>query len=304
MAEQSYFFDAVLVDGVYDRAYSAKDLAKYMADVLGNGVLFNTSSALQVFASSGMRVQLSMGTAFIKGQRYHNDNTLNLTIPTASGSLDRIDRIVIRLDYPNRKISAIVLSGTPSSNPQAPSLVRTEDVYDICVAEIRVSRGATSITQAQISDTRLQSSLCGVVTGVIEQIDATTLYVQLAQQFNAWFATIQGQLSSDAAGNLQNQVNGLKSMVGYEGVTSGTAPNYSLTLQDFLLADGAQVRVKIHQGTTSAATLNINGLGAKQIVDGYGEAVQNLASGAWLLLVYDGVHFQTIGLSTQYARYA
>lgn len=304
MAEQAYFFDAVLKDGQYDRAYSAKDLAKYMADVIGNGVLFSQSTTLQVFASSGMVLSIYQGTAFIKGQRYNNDATLALTIPTADGSLDRIDRIVLRLSYPDRTISAVVLSGTPSSNPQSPSLTRTEDVYDLCLAEIRVPRGVSEITQAMISDTRLNSALCGIVTGIIEQIDASTLYEQLAQQFNAWFEAIQGQLSEDAAGNLQNQVNTLKSMVGYEGVTSGTAPSYTLSLEDFVLVDGAQVRVKLHQGTTSSATLNINGLGAKQIVDGYGEAVQNLASGAWLLLVYDGVHFQTIGLSTQYARYA
>ena len=98
MAEMAYFFDAVLVDGIYDRAYASKDFANFFADLVKSGVLLTSSTNLQVIASSGMTVLLNPGVAFLKGQRYYNDVAKPINVPTADGSLDRIDRIVVRLN--------------------------------------------------------------------------------------------------------------------------------------------------------------------------------------------------------------
>lgn len=304
MAEMAYFFDAVLVDGVYDRAYASKDFANFFADLVKSGVLLTSSTNLQVIASSGMTVLLNPGVAFLKGQRYYNDAAKSINVPTADGSLDRIDRIVVRLNYPERKISTELIAGIPSSNPQSPSITRTEDIYDLCLAEIKVSRGSAAITQSNITDTRLDTNICGVVTGLIEQIDTSTMYVQLTEQFNVWFNNLKTQLSEDVAGNLLLQIEELKEFVGKQGVTSGTAPEYTLTIDGYTPNAGDQIRLKIHATATSGATLNINGLGAKPIVDSYGNQVQELVANTWVILVYDGTNFQAPGLSNQYAKYA
>lgn len=304
MAEMAYFFDAVLVDGIYDRAYASKDFANFFADLVKSGVLLTSSTNLQVIASSGMTVLLNPGVAFLKGQRYYNDAPKPISVPTANGSLDRIDRVVVRLNYPERKISTEVVSGTPSSNPQAPSLNRTEDIYDLCLAEIRVPRGSTAVPQSNITDTRLDTNICGVVTGLIEQIDTSTVYSQLTEQFNAWFDGLKSQLSGNVAGNLLMQIEELKEFVGKQGVTSGAAPEYTLTLSGYTPTAGDQLRLKIHAAANSGATLNVNGLGAKPIVDSYGNQVQELAANTWVILVYDGTRFQAPGLSNQYAKYA
>lgn len=304
MAEMAYFFDAVLVDGVYDRAYASKDFANFFADLVKSGVLLTSSTNLQVIASSGMTVLLNPGVAFLKGQRYYNDVAKPINVPTADGSLDRIDRIVVRLNYPERKISTEIIAGIPSSNPQSPSLTRTEDIYDLCLAEIKVSRGSAAITQANITDTRLDTNICGIVTGLIEQIDTSTMYAQLTEQFNVWFDGLKSQLSEDVAGNLLVQIEELKEFVGKQGVTAGTAPEYAFTLAGYTPVAGDQLRLKIHATATSGATLNVNGLGAKPIVDSYGNQVQELAANTWVILVYDGTNFQAPGLSNQYAKYA
>lgn len=304
MAEMAYFFDAVLVDGVYDRAYASKDFANFFADLVKNGILLTSSTNLQVIASSGMTVLLNPGVAFLKGQRYCNDVAKPINVPTADGSLDRIDRIVVRLNYPERKISTELIAGIPSSNPQSPSLTRTEDIYDLCIAEIKVSRGSTAITQANITDTRLDTNICGVVTGLIEQIDTSTMYAQLTEQFNVWFDGLKSQLSEDVAGNLLLQIEELKEFVGKQGVTAGTAPEYTFTFAGYAPVAGDQLRLKIHAAATSGATLNVNGLGAKPIVDSYGNQVQELVANTWVILVYDGTNFQAPGLSNQYAKYA
>ncbi len=302
--ELAFFFDAVMNGGEYDRAYNANDFSNYFAELVGNGVIYSSSSVLQVTPSSGMVVNIQPGKAFIVGRKYENTTALPLTIDTANGSLPRIDRVCIKLDKIGRTIEAIVKAGVPATVPVPPGLVRTNDVFEISLAQVLVGASTAAITAANITDERLDKTVCGIVTGLIEQIDASTMFNQLQNQFNTWFQSIRDQLDEDAAGHLQLQINALNGMVGHEGVTSGTPPSYTLTLQNFSLVTGVQIKVKMHQSANSSATLNINELGAKPIVDGYGESVQNIAAGAWVILVYDGTAFQTIGLSTQFAKYS
>lgn len=302
--ELAFFFDAVMNGGEYDRAYNANDFSNYFAELVGNGVIYSSSSALQVTPSSGMVVNVQPGKSFIVGRKYENTTALPLTIDTANGSLPRVDRVCIKLDKIGRTIEAVVKTGVPATSPVPPELIRTNDVFEISLAQVLVGASAAAITAANITDERLDKSVCGIVTGLIEQIDASTMFSQLQNQFNTWFQSIRDQLDEDAAGHLQLQINTINGMVGHEGVTAGTPPSYTLTLQNFSLVTGVQVKVKMHQSASSSATLNINNLGAKPIVDGYGESVQNIAAGAWVILVYDGVAFQTIGLSTQFAKYS
>ena len=302
--EVAFFFDAVLNGGVYDRAYNANDFSNYFAELVGNGVIYSSSSVLQVVPSSGMVLNIQPGKAFIVGRKYENTTPLPVTIETANGSLSRLDRVCIKLDKIARTVEVIVKTGVPAASPVAPELIRTNDVFEISLARVLVGASVSAIAAASITDERLNKDVCGVVTGLIEQIDASTMFDQLQNQFNVWFQSIRDQLSEDAAGNLQLQINTLNGIVGHEGVTAGSPPNYTLTLDNFALVEGVQVKVKMHQSTSSSATLNINGLGPKPVVDGYGENVQNIAAGAWVILVYDGTAFQTIGLSTQFAKYS
>ena len=314
MAQGAYFFDAVYHGGVYDRAYNADDFAKYLSDLIGNGVIYNISTALQVTVKTNMKVNVLAGMAFLQGRKYENTTPLELTIPTANGSLPRIDRVVVKLDKTNRTIAAVIKAGTASSVPSAPVLAQTADVYEISLARIHVKANTTAILASDITDERLDEAVCGIVTGLIQQIDASTLFAQLEAQFNVWFSAMQDQLSTEAAGNLQTQINTLGGQIGYSGTSGGMAPAYTITLNDFTLVSGAKVEVKIHAGTTSAATLNITAhntttqantvLGAKPIVDSYGSPIDYLTTGAFLTLVYNGTAFQVMGLSTQYARYA
>lgn len=314
MAERAYFFDAVLTGGVYDRAYDSNDFANYFSELVGNGVVYDVSTALKVLTSSGMSVSMQAGAAFLLGRKYENTAAMTLTLGTANGSLPRYDRIVIKLDKTARTITAYVLAGTPASTPTAPALTQGVDVFEISVARILVGAGVSSITPSDITDERLDPAVCGIVTGLIQQIDASTLFGQLESQFNLWFDAIQGQLAGDPATNLQLQVNELASQIGYSGTTGGTAPNYTVTLDDFSLVAGVKLEMKFHAGATAAATLNVTSyntttlastvLGAKSIVDSYGSAVSYLTANSYVTLVYNGTAFQVIGLATQYARYA
>lgn len=178
--EKSSFFNSVSGD----RVYRAEEWAEYFASFIGNGVFPVPSTSLQVVAGSGMAVAVKTGKAWINGYFYYNTSDLPVTLATADGVLNRIDRIVVRWDLTERKISVAVKSSTPATSPVAPALQRDADAYELCLADVLVGAGVTAISQANITDRRLDGSLCGVVAGVVDQIDTDAFNAQL----EAWFA--------------------------------------------------------------------------------------------------------------------
>lgn len=198
MAEKSFPFPSV--NG--DRKYKASDWAGYFASVLSNGV-FPAGTQLQVTPSTGMTVMLSAGSAWLNGYGYNNDTALSLSIAVADGVLNRIDRVIIQWQRAARQITAVVKAGTPASTPSAPTLTRNEDYYELCVATVAVNAGSVAITAADITDTRLDPIVCGIVSSLITP-DTDGWFEQFSDAWDTWFADIKGQLSEDAATNLYN----------------------------------------------------------------------------------------------------
>lgn len=221
--EKSSFFNAQMdASGEYDREYLAEDFASYFSKFISNGVFPNPSTGLQVIAADtpNMTVTLSVGYGYINGYKYENTTPLTFSIGVADGVLNRKDAIFIRYSKLGRAIKAYKIAGTLGASAVAPSVVRTEDYYDLCVAIISVNAGITAIPQSLIEDTRLNTSLCGIVTGLVEQVDTTTLYNQIQSdlaefktvsqaEFNAWFEDINSKLGTEPATALQQQVDAL-----------------------------------------------------------------------------------------------
>ena len=164
MAVTYFPFNSIVTDGVPDRPANAESLAAYMAGFFSNGVLMQNDTALQVEAYSGMSIQIHAGAGHINGKAIINDAAEIITLATANANLGRIDRVVFRLDEVNRLMEFDVLTGTPASSPTAPALTQGADVYEMCLAEIRVPAGATSIAEGYITDTRADGKLCGIVS--------------------------------------------------------------------------------------------------------------------------------------------
>lgn len=199
--EKSSFFNSVS----HDRTYRAEDWAEYFASFIGNGVFPVPSTGLQVVVDNGMNLLLKAGKAWINGYFYNNTSDLTITIGTADGQLNRIDRIVVRWDLTNRIISAEVKSSAYSASPTAPALRRDADIYELALADVYVGAGVTTITQSNITDQRLNTSLCGVVAAVVDQIDTEAFNAQL----QAWFAEYQS-LSAAEYNALVSYMNSLK----------------------------------------------------------------------------------------------
>ena len=161
--EKSGFFNSS--DG--DRVYDATDFASYFGKLVGNGIFYSSTSALKVTAGTGMSVDVAAGSAWINGYSYENTDTLTLEINTADGVNPRIDRVVIQWSAVNREIKLAVLTGTADETPAAAPLTRNNDIYELGIADITVERGAIGISAANVSDTRLDTSLCGTVNSLV-----------------------------------------------------------------------------------------------------------------------------------------
>lgn len=299
MAEQSGFFPDV--NG--DREYTSDFLAQWVASFLSNGT-YNGELAVQAGGST-MSVILPAGKAWINGYYYRNDGNLTFPIANADGILNRRDTVVLRWDVNERSIKALVLKGTPAGTAAAPAMVRTAEQYDLKLAEISIPAGTTAITQSLITDTRLNTDVCGIVHAVVDHIDTTAFYQQIQNDlaqfrntsetgFTAWVDGLKTILDKTAAGNLQNEIDALQSgksdksktvttTLSASGWTGSSAP-YSQTVavsgitatsvNDWLpTVDATQEQIEawdaanIKDGGQSAGSATLKAWGDKPTVD-------------------------------------
>lgn len=222
MAEISKFFNSAPGD---PRTYQASDFADYFGSVLSTGLLHTDNiPALEVKCDGNdLRTYVTPGKAIIQGYLYENTSNLYLEHALPEPTLDRIDRIVLRLDKRNqsRYIRLFVKQGVPSSNPVPPELQRDDFIYELSLAQIRVRANTSTLNPADLIDERLDENLCGLVHSLIsiptsqfqaqwdlyfnakkDEIDAETLnYLQqlasniasFEQEWDTWFSGIQNE---------------------------------------------------------------------------------------------------------------
>lgn len=160
-------------DGI---TYDAQDAAGYFATRLSG--VYSTDQDFTVTPAGGLDVQISAGHAWVHPSRWIGRSIImqqptTLTLPEADAALPRIDRILLRYDALARKTTLVAVSGTPASTPAAPELTRTDRIYDLCLASVARPAASTAITAADITDTRADEAVCGLmrdsVTGIPTQ---------------------------------------------------------------------------------------------------------------------------------------
>lgn len=166
------------------------------------------NAAVQSLTPAAMTVAVSDGTGWISNSKGDgvvwwidseavNGSKLQLSIDTADGVLNRIDRVIVEwqttnyVAYPEVKI----LKGSMSSQATAPALTNNNTKRQISLARINVAAGTTAITSSMITDERLDTSVCGLVTDKVS-IDTSTMN----EQFKALLSSIQNELSDLEAG--------------------------------------------------------------------------------------------------------
>ena len=141
---------------------TSADFANALYNIVGDGVAQHGGQfALTV---NGYRLTVASGYGFAGGRWIENDEPLTLNVQAAWNNEDRTDAIVARVDYGSRMVSLEVMADVDvDAIRENPALVRNETEYCVILFLIRVRRGATSLSLADIIDFRADSELCGTV---------------------------------------------------------------------------------------------------------------------------------------------
>lgn len=247
---ESIFFDSQVTydefgTPVYDRPNSAEQLRATFSSLLSNGIVSTKTSSMApevgfiVDAVEGMEIAVNKGVCWINGScgRESSRRTFKLDAGMAQ---PRYDSVVLRWDNRQaaRNIDIFVKKGTPGGDPTIPLLERNSSVYELRLANILVQANTSAVTTKNITDTRLDTEDCGLVVGIVENIDTSQLYKQIQSdlydfksneqaEFMSWFETIQDILDENAAGNLQKQID---TKVPMERTINGKALTGNITI--------------------------------------------------------------------------
>lgn len=267
---ESYkFFNSAAGD---PRTYQASDFAEYFASVLSTGLLHeNLTPQLAVKASgTDLRTYVEPGEAIMKGHLYQNTENLYLTHSTANATMDRIDRVVLRLDERNeaRFIKLFVVEGTPSTTPQAPALTRNSSVYELSLAQVRIRANTSTINPADVTDERLNSNVAGLVHSLISANIGRAADIAVEDPDNVF-------ASSNAQGVLQelftNADNAQKAFASVVGSPSAPGDTITKIKNDVQTAKNTLAANLTAKGATAAGTEALSALAAK---------VANVSTGA------------------------
>ena len=192
--------------------YYADDASGFLSTRLSG--VYSADEDFAVTANGDLTVTVSAGQAWVRPSRFRGRSIImeqpeTVTLTAADAVRSRIDRLVLRYDAAARKTSLTVLTGTPdSASPTAPEITRTALVYDLCLAEIRRPAGSTEITTANITDTRADEAVCGVmrdgVTGIPTaqlQAQALAIMTQLSTELHTKLDALDAAIAAVESGS-------------------------------------------------------------------------------------------------------
>lgn len=196
------------LDGV---TYSAEDVATYLC-TRTSGVYAKDSN----FAASinGTRqVTIAPGLAWInyddfKGVSVCSREDTVLTVPDADNTLNRVDRVVLQFDTSSNLTAIRLKTGTPAVAAQPPDILQNHNQYELGLCTISVPAGSAAVTSADITDTRLDETVCGLmrdsVTGIPTaqlQAQALAMMTQLSTELHTKLAALDAAIASVESGN-------------------------------------------------------------------------------------------------------
>lgn len=197
------FYNNKVVNGSNDRVYSAEDIRKPYDTVFSDGVMPEADGTageiLKVKSVGGMVISVNAGNAKLGGAWFENTAIYNITLDTA-GSAVRYDCVILRNDDTDEVREPSIYIKSLAAIPTVADLTRTEKIYEVCLAYIRIPALASSISANNIVDTREDGSLCNVMSGVGAMVVRTyrnTVYSETANQKNFLIGIPQYNKSRD-----------------------------------------------------------------------------------------------------------
>lgn len=181
--------------------YTAED-AELFHCTRTSGIWAEDSFSISVTGADN-NVTVGTGIAWINNEEFSGKVTALKTAKVldmgiADGVYPRIDVIAIQYSANNNATDVVIKKGTPSTNPVRPAIVRSGAVYELYLASIYRPAGATAITASNITDLRMDKTVCGLMADSVTRIDMTAIEAQVRSFIN----------------NLQNELDGVKNLSG------------------------------------------------------------------------------------------
>ena len=252
MTVSSGFFNSVN----HDRLYDAEQLSSIFDGIIVDGVYENYGEALNVTAypDANSTVIVGTGRAWFDHTWTLNDSRFSITLDPPNELLGRTDSIVIDIDKTQsvRKNSIIYVKGSESTPDLPPTLINTDlhKQYPICYVN-RPAGSNKPITQSDITIT-VGTSVCPMVTGILEAQNLENLMQQLDDEFNTWWDGIKDTLDENTVTNLQNQINEIKEKLDSDTALVGLLEK---PIAETFMAGGRNISIQNYKVSNDISTL-------------------------------------------------
>ena len=166
------------LDGV---TYDAEDVSTYLCTRTSGVYSKDTNYAVSV--TGARQITVAPGLAWVnyddfKGVSACSREAVALTIPDADSTLSRIDRVVLQFDTAANLTAVKLKTGTPAAAPEPPAILQNHNQYELGLCTVSVPAGSSVVTAADITDTRADEDVCGVMRDGVTGIPTAQLVEQ------------------------------------------------------------------------------------------------------------------------------
>ena len=191
--------------------YDAEDVSTYLCTRTSGVYSKDTNYAVSV--TGARQIAVAPGLAWInyddfKGVSACSREAVNLTVPDADSTLSRIDRVVLQFDTAANLTAVKLKTGTPAAAPEPPAILQNHNQYELGLCTVSVPAGSSVVTAADITDTRTDEAVCGVmrdgVTGIPTaqlQAQALAIMTQLSTELHTKLDALDEAIASVESGS-------------------------------------------------------------------------------------------------------
>lgn len=191
--------------------YDAEDVSTYLCTRTSGVYSKDTNYAVSV--TGARQITVAPGLAWVnyddfKGVSACSREAVALTVPDADSTLSRIDRVVLQFDTAANLTAVKLKTGTPAAAPEPPDILQNHNQYELGLCTVSVPAGSSVVTAADITDTRADEDVCGVmrdgVTGIPTaqlQAQALAMLTQLSTELHAKLDALDAAIAGVESGS-------------------------------------------------------------------------------------------------------
>ena len=191
--------------------YDAEDVSTYLCTRTSGVYSKDTNYAVSV--TGARQIAVAPGLAWInyddfKGVSACSREAVNLTVPDADSTLPRIDRVVLQFDTAANLTAVKLKPGTPAAAPEPPAILQNHNQYELGLCTVSVPAGSSVVTAADITDTRADEAVCGVMRDGVNgiptaqlQAQALAIMTQLSTELHTKLAALDAAIAAVESGS-------------------------------------------------------------------------------------------------------